>query len=209
MANHGGLVAAKLGIISDQSNGELLDKIIENKINSPLTSGLGRLFDGVAAIMGVRRKVSFEGQAAMELEGQVNETSGAAFPFEIKRDDEGCFILDMSATIRSIVDGIRKGTSKGELSFSFHQTVARAFAAMAKEIRVITGINRVALSGGCFQNRILLERSVTELESAGFTVYCHKQVPANDGGVALGQAVIAGSIIKKEETSVKVHVEKC
>jgi hydrogenase maturation protein HypF len=189
-------VAYKLGIISDQSIGELLDKIIENKINSPLTSGLGRLFDGVAAIMGLRRQVSFEGQAAMELEGQASESSDASFPFEIERDDEGCFILDMSATIRAIVDEIISGTGKSKISSSFHLTVARAFAAMSNEIRAITGISRVALSGGCFQNRILLQKSVTELEKAGFTVYCHKQVPANDGGVALGQAVIAGSIIK-------------
>lgn len=192
-------IAGKLGIVSDQSHYELMDRIIENKINSPLTSGLGRLFDGVAALMGLRRRVSFEGQAAMELEGQVNETSGSCFPFEIKRDDEGCCILDMLAAIRDIVDGILKGTSKSELSFSFHLTVARAFAAMAKEISRINGINRVALSGGCFQNRILLEKSVAELEKAGFTVYCHTQVPANDGGVALGQAVVAGSIMKKKK----------
>ncbi|MEN6490329.1 MAG: carbamoyltransferase HypF [Smithella sp.] len=81
-------VAEKLGIVSDQKSGELLDKIMENKINSPLTSGLGRLFDGVAAIMGLRRQVSFEGQAAMELEGQAAEASGASFPFEIKQDEE-------------------------------------------------------------------------------------------------------------------------
>ncbi len=189
-------IAARLDIIPSGFDSKLLDKIIENKINSPLTSGLGRLFDGVAAIMGLRRKVSFEGQAAMELEGCINETSGTTFPFEIKRDAEGCFILDMSGAIRSIVDEILKGTSKNEISISFHMTVARSFAAMAKEISAINGIKRVALSGGCFQNRILLENSVAELENAGFTVYCHKHVPANDGGIALGQAVIAGSIMK-------------
>ncbi|MEN6490328.1 MAG: hypothetical protein ABFD66_15855 [Smithella sp.] len=106
----------------------------------------------------------------------------------------------MSQTIRSIVDQIIRGTDKSEISSSFHWTLACAFAAMAREIRAATGISRVALSGGCFQNRILLERSVFELEKAGFMVYCHRQVPANDGGVALGQAVIAASIIKKGTT---------
>ncbi|MEN6621288.1 MAG: carbamoyltransferase HypF [Smithella sp.] len=191
-------VAEKLGIITDKNQIGLLDKIIENKINSPLTSGLGRLFDGVAALMGLRRQVSFEGQAAMELEGQINKTSEVSFPFEIRREGEESFILDMSQTIRYIVDEIIRGADRSEIAFSFHLTIARAFAAMAGEIRTITGLNRVALSGGCFQNRILLEKSVQELEKAGFVVYCHKQVPANDGGIALGQAVVAASIIQKE-----------
>ena len=193
-------VAEKLGVVSDRKSGELLDKIMENKINSPLTSGLGRLFDGVAAMLGLRRQVSFEGQAAMVLEGQINDTSGASFPFAINRDDdEGCFILDVSETIRSIVDEIIRGTGKSKISSSFHWTLARAFAAMANKIKGETGIERVALSGGCFQNRILLSKSVTELENAGFSVYFHKQVPANDGGIALGQAVVAASLIKNRK----------
>ncbi len=192
-------IAEKLGVVSAKSSGVLLDKIMENKINSPLTSGLGRLFDGIAAIMGLRRSVSFEGQAAMELEGRITEASGASFPFEIKQDEEGCFILDMSPTIRSIVDEVLSGTDKGIISSSFHWTLSRAFAAMAGEMRAATGIKRVVLSGGCFQNRILLERIVSELENAGFTVYCHNQVPANDGGVALGQAVVAASLIKNRK----------
>ena len=189
--------AGKLGIINDKNSGELLDKIIENKINSPLTSGLGRLFDGVAALIGLRRQVSFEGQAAMELEGLATEASGASFPFEIKRDNEGCFILNMSATIRAIVDKVINGSDKSEIANSFHFTLVKAFVAMTNEIKNVTGINRVALSGGCFQNRILLEKSIAGLEEAGFEVYCHKQVPANDGGIALGQAVVAGSIVKR------------
>jgi len=192
-------VAEKLGVVSDSKSGGLLDKIMEKKINSPLTSGLGRLFDGVAAMMGLRRQVSFEGQAAMELEGQINETSAASFPFAIKQDDEGCFILDVSETIRSIVEEIIGGTDKSKISSSFHWTLACAFAAMANKIKGETGIERVALSGGCVQNRILLEKSVFELENAGFSVYCHKQVPANDGGVALGQAVVAASIMKNRK----------
>lgn len=189
-------IAAQLDLIPTGWDSNVLDKVMENKINSPLTSGLGRLFDGVAALLGVRRIVSFEGQAAMELEGQVTETSGAPFPFEIQRDAEGCFILDMSATIRAVVEEIFRGRSKNEIAASFHRTLACAFVAMVKEINTITGLDRIALSGGCFQNRILLERSMAELEKAGFTVYCHSQVPANDGGVALGQAVVAAATVK-------------
>ena len=147
----------------------------------------------------VRRQVSFEGQAAMELEGCITETSDISFPFEIKQDDEGCFILDASETIRSIVEEIIGGTDKSKISSSFHWTLARAFAAMANEIRAASSVKGVVLSGGCFQNRILLEKSVSELENAGFSVYCHKQVPANDGGIALGQAVVAAALIKNRK----------
>ncbi|MGV8059828.1 MAG: carbamoyltransferase HypF [Smithellaceae bacterium] len=190
-------IAAQLDIIPTGFDSNVLDKIMENKINSSLTSGLGRLFDGVAALLGVRRKVSFEGQAAMELEGQATESSGGAYPFAIEPDEEDTLILDMSATIRGIVEDILQGKSKNDISSSFHSTLAVAFAAMTKKINAVTGLERVALSGGCFQNRILLERSVKELEKAGFTVYCHSQVPTNDGGVALGQAVIVGAIVKR------------
>jgi hydrogenase maturation protein HypF len=86
-----------------------------------------------------------------------------------------------------------------EIASAFHATLAAAFASMSLEMRKETGINRVALSGGCFQNRLLLEGTMAELKKNGFDVYCHSQVPANDGGVSLGQAVIAGAIMKKEK----------
>ena len=86
-----------------------------------------------------------------------------------------------------------------EIASAFHATLTAAFAAMSIKMRKLTGINRVALSGGCFQNRLLLEGTVTELKKKDFEVYYHSQVPANDGGVSLGQAVIAGSMIKNEK----------
>ena len=189
-------IASRLKLAPDQTDFELLDKIIETRLNSPLSSGLGRLFDGVAAILGLRRKVSFEGQAAMELEAKA-KLRGAMLPFEILLNRDDSCILDTSAAIRAIVENIFAGKSVEEIASAFHATLTAAFAAMSCEIRKETGINRVALSGGCFQNRILLEGTVAELKKNGFDVYCHSQVPANDGGVSLGQAVIAGSIIKK------------
>ena len=191
-------IASRLKLAPDQTNFELLDKIIETKLNSPLSSGLGRLFDGVASIMGLRRKVSFEGQAAMTLEAQA-KSAGQVLPFDILRNPDDSYILDMSASIRAIVENIFFRKSMEEISSAFHYTLAAAFAAMSLEMRKATGINRVALSGGCFQNRILLEGSVAELKKNGFDVYCHSQVPTNDGGVSLGQAVVAGSIMKKEQ----------
>ena len=189
-------IASRLNLVPDQAHYELLDKMIEIRLNSPLSSGLGRLFDGVAAIMGLRRKVSFEGQSAMELEAKA-KSAGQVLPFEILRNPDESHMLDISATVRAIVESIISGKSMEEIASAFHATLSAAFGAMSGEIRKLTGINRVALSGGCFQNRILLEGTVVELKKKNFEVYCHSQVPANDGGVSLGQAVIAGSIMKK------------
>ncbi len=190
-------VAGRLGMDMDKSKNELLDKIIAGRINTPLTSGLGRLFDGVAALIGLRSRVSFEGQAAMELEAAAAETEGGEpLPFEVACDKDGGLILDMAPAVRAMVDAIMRGTERSRIASSFHVTLTDAFVATAKQIRKQTGINRTALSGGCFQNRLLLLLTITGLESAGFDVYYHKQVPANDGGVALGQAVVAGSLMK-------------
>ncbi len=191
-------IVSRLNFAPDQTDFALLDKIIETKLNSPLSSGLGRLFDGVAAIMGLRRKVSFEGQAAMELEAKAG-VAGEVMPFEILHNPDDSCILDMSSTIRAIVEYIFAGESTEKIASAFHATLAAAFASMSMEMRKAAGINRVALSGGCFQNRILLKGTVTELKKKDFEIYYHSQVPANDGGVSLGQAVIAGSISKKEK----------
>jgi hydrogenase maturation protein HypF len=189
-------IASRLNFAPDQTDFALLDKIIETRLNSPLSSGLGRLFDGVASIMGLRRNISFEGQAAMALEAKA-QLSGEVLPFEILHNLDDSYILDVSAAIRAIVKNIISGKSVEEIASAFHATLTTAFAAMSVEMRKLTGINCVALSGGCFQNRILLEGTVSELKKKDFDVYYHSQVPANDGGVSLGQAVIAGSITKK------------
>src|SRR5664280_1005286 len=189
-------IASRLKLTPDQTNFELLDKIIETRLNSPLSSGMGRLFDGVAAIMNLRRNVSFEGQAAMELEAKA-ELAGETLPFEILHNLDDSYILDMSSAIRAIVENIFSGKSVEEIASAFHSTLTAAFEAMSVEMRKLTGINRVALSGGCFQNRILLEGTVTELKKKDFEVYYHSQIPANDGGVSLGQAVIAASMVQK------------
>ena len=190
-------IAKRLNLISDKRQFKLFDKIIEGKINSPLSSGLGRLFDGVAALIGARRQVSFEGQAAMELESLATGSSGKPYAFDIISDNDKPYILDISAMIEAIVTEMETGQNMAKIAASFHQTVIDAFAVMANEMRKKTDLTRVVLSGGCFQNKILLERAIDKLENAGFDVYCHKQVPANDGGISLGQAVVAASMIKK------------
>ena len=190
-------IASRLHLAPDKHDFVLLEKTMEKMFNSPLSSSMGRLFDGVAALMGLRHKVSFEGQAAMELEAKA-ELTGVVMPFDILHNPDDSYSLDMSAAIRAIVESIFSGKSVEEIASNFHSTLAAAFATMSLEMRKSTGINRVVLSGGCFQNRILLEGTVAELKNNGFDVYRHSQVPTNDGGVCLGQAVIAGSIIRKE-----------
>jgi hydrogenase maturation protein HypF len=190
-------IARKFNLVSDKSRLELFDKIIDGKINSPLSSGLGRLFDGVAALIGSRKQVTFEGQAAMELEMLATGSSGQPYPFDILRNNGKPYILEISAIIKAIVADMETGQNNAIIAASFHQTIIDAFAAMADEMRKETGLNRVALSGGCFQNKILLEGSIDKLRRADFVVCCHKQVPTNDGGVSLGQAVVAASMIQK------------
>jgi hydrogenase maturation protein HypF len=190
-------IARTLKLVPDQNIYDALDKIIETRINSPFSSGLGRLFDGVAALIGLHRTVSFEGQAAMELEAQATEATGSPYPFEILRNTDKPYILDYTPMIRAIVADLTAGKTKMQIASSFHQTLTDAFSVMAFEIQKATGLKRAVLTGGCFQNKILLEGSIKKLKDAGFEVYCHGNIPANDGGISLGQAVVAASLIKK------------
>ena len=185
-------VAKSLDIVPEKSFYETIDRIMKQRFNSPLTSSLGRLFDGVAAILGLRRKVTFEGQAAMELEAMARYGSGRVMQFTI--EEAGDIIhLDFSPMIRAITKRLQAGKDSGELAFSFHLTLQVAFCKMARTIRDKTGLNQVVLSGGCFQNRILTEGTIAELEKAGFEVFFHKAIPTNDGCISLGQAVCAGA----------------
>lgn len=190
-------IARHLKIYSDPTQMNLLNKVIEGKIHSPLSSGLGRLFDGVAALIGLRRAVSFEGQAAMELEALATETEALPYPFAILRNDNEPYRVDTVPIIRAIVDDLQAGRAQNQIAAAFHQTIIDVFAAMASEMRRQTGLTRVTLSGGCFQNKILLEGGIARLEKDGFEVYSHSRVPSNDGGISLGQAVIAAAMIKK------------
>jgi hydrogenase maturation protein HypF len=190
-------VAEKFGFVPQKDYYDLIDRIMEQGINTPSTSSLGRLFDGVAAITGVRRQVSFEGQAAMELEGIAEGTSDHILPFEIYEEAD-TFFLDLIPAIHQIVESLLRKTPREMLVTSFHRTLPVAFARMAENIRQKAGgLNRVVLSGGCFQNRILLEGCINELQKFGFEVFSHRLVPTNDGGISIGQAVCAGARARK------------
>lgn len=165
--------------------------MISKKINSPETSSLGRLFDGISAITGIRGRVCFEGQAAMELEMLSDENATGAYDYEWIRQENVYEILP-APLIKGVVADIHEGVHTSVIGGKFHRTVISLFTELSKIIRKDTDIERIALSGGVFQNSILLTGMVKSLEENGFKVYTHKLVPANDGGISLGQAVIAG-----------------
>ncbi len=189
-------VAGRLDLIPEKRYEEWMNRILSDRIMSPSTSSLGRIFDGVASIIGLRRKVTFEGQAAMELEALALKKTDASYPFDIQ-ENNGILILDLGPCLREIVRATERGESREDIASAFHQTVIRALTGMAVEIRRRRGLNRTVLSGGCFQNRILFEGCSAGLEKAGFEVFTHEQVPDNDGCISLGQAVSAAARLKK------------
>lgn len=170
-------------------------RMIQKGINVPLTSSLGRLFDGVAALVGLREKVAFEGQAAMELEMAMknvpwhdNSEEGYTFKTVV---EEGKHLVSPDGAILQMVEDVHRGISIKDISLRFHVGLVRLFAELCKDVREREDIRVVALSGGCFQNKFLLENLLAILEGEGFEVLTHSQVPTNDGGLALGQSVIA------------------
>jgi len=174
---------------------ELIKKQIEKGINSPLTSSCGRLFDGVSALLNIRNEVDYEGQAAIELEmiaGEGKDT-GKIYPFEIS-EEKGIKIVRLQEVFAAILDDVNQGVTKTEISSCFHHSVARIVARMCQTLARDTGINKVALSGGVFQNRLLLRLTGDYLEKTGLNVITHRDVPANDGGISLGQAVIGNFV---------------
>jgi hydrogenase maturation protein HypF len=156
--------------------------IARRGINSPTTSSAGRLFDAVASILGVRDQINFEGQAAIELEQLAAPAETASYP-----------AATTAALIRAIVDDICSGIPRDVIAARFHNTVAARIVATCMSLRDETGLRTVALSGGVFQNLLLLNGVVDQLEARAFTVLTHRQVPCNDGGISLGQAAIAAA----------------
>ena len=173
---------------------ELIKRQLQAGLNSPLNSSMGRLFDAVSALLCVRGEIDYEGQAAVELEmaayDGIDKVGDKGYPYSIIEND-GVNIIRLKEMFAAIVDDLYQRVSKATISAKFHNTVVRMILDMCRLIARQTGISQVALSGGVFQNRLLFRKVVPLLESAGFSVLAHKQVPCNDGGISLGQAVIA------------------
>ncbi|MGC8837341.1 MAG: Sua5/YciO/YrdC/YwlC family protein, partial [Anaerolineae bacterium] len=172
---------------------DLLRGQLERRVNCPLTSSMGRLFDAVSALLGVCTRITYEAQAAVELEMRAHVFGGAGdpppYPFRLDEREGVVRLEDLWAALWAEAAA---GRPPEEVAWRFHRTVAEMTLAACRWIAQETGLRTVALSGGCYQNRLLLRLTVPALERAGFRVLLHRQVPANDGGVSLGQAAIAG-----------------
>ncbi len=188
-------------------------KMLERGINSPFTSSCGRLFDAVAALIGLRSRISYEGQAAIELEALAERGKPSSpYPYRVNTAERGdpssqypdrvatanCHVVDFGPMFAAVCADLADGRARADIARAFHRTLARVVFDLCGRIRRETGMNRVALSGGVFQNRLLTEEVALLLDEGGFGTSWHRLVPPNDGGLALGQAVIAGRRLAKE-----------
>ncbi|MGH7753845.1 MAG: carbamoyltransferase HypF, partial [Gemmatimonadales bacterium] len=184
----------------DRPAWRLLNRAAERGLNAPLTSSAGRLFDAVASILGLRDRVDFEAQAAMELEALAEPEADRVYAVRLE-DQEGRVVVQTPDIVRGVVEDLLAGVGSDRIGSRFHATLADVIVKTCAHVRERSGLDRVALSGGVFQNVRLLRLAVDGLRRAGFQVYTHHQVPPNDGGLALGQAAIAARL-REDRSSV-------
>jgi hydrogenase maturation protein HypF len=191
----GSFAGLELPVVARRSEQErrVLARMIEQGVNSPLSSSMGRLFDGVSALIGVRETARYDAQAAIELEQllEPGERAGRPLGWEL-HEGESPLRIDPRPLVRELAAELERGAGARELSLRFHETVLEMVVRTCLLIRERSGLGNVVLSGGVFQNEFLLRGADESLRRAGFMTYVHRRVPTNDGGVALGQAAIAG-----------------
>lgn len=167
---------------------KIIVTMLSQRVNCPLTSSAGRLFDAVSSLIGLRQKLNFEGQAAMELEAAATAvTELKAYPFSLG-ENCGVIICDWMPMFDALLKDISQGLPAGVIAGKFHAALAELVVEVARKMSE----RSVVLTGGCYQNRLLTELTVARLRAAGFTAYWHQRVPPNDGGIAFGQAVLGG-----------------
>jgi hydrogenase maturation protein HypF len=165
----------------------VLGKQLGRRVNAPVTSSIGRLFDAAASLLGLRQITAFEGQAAMELEFVATGVdTDDAYPFDVDVSDSG-FIIDWGPLVRGIITDISRSVDVGLAAARFHNTLVDVIVEAAERMNE----ERVVLTGGCFQNKYLTEKAVTRLGTAHLRPYWHQRVPPNDGGISLGQVAAA------------------
>ncbi|MBM4285255.1 MAG: carbamoyltransferase HypF [Deltaproteobacteria bacterium] len=185
-------VAARLGIAFPPLEAAILRRQSAGGLNTLITTSAGRLFDAVAAAIGVCRERTYEGQPALELEMAADPREGGCYPAALHETD-GRFILDTPALFRGAVEDRLAGVEPAVIAARFHHSLIRLLAETCRRLREVTGLNLAALSGGVFQNGLLAVGLRQRLETLGFEVLTHSQVPPNDGGISLGQVAVAGA----------------
>jgi hydrogenase maturation protein HypF len=169
-------------------------RMLDRNFNSPPTSSAGRLFDAVASLAGARDRVSFEGQAAMQLEWLAGESvDGQAYPWVLAPNPSAAVEIDTRPMFRAIVDDLGRGVEPATVARRFHNTMAALIADLCSRLRAESGIDKAVLSGGVFMNAILAMDAEAALRRMEFKTYRHRRVPPNDGGLSLGQAAVAAA----------------
>ncbi|GAB4310949.1 MAG: carbamoyltransferase HypF [Bacteroidales bacterium] len=171
----------------DPEKSGLLFQAIDRKINAPLSSSAGRLFDAAAALLDICRVSRFHAEAPMRLEAAANPVESGSYPFDFDS------VVSFKPAFAAMVEELAEGAPVSDIAARFHNTVVNAIFAVVSSLHRTSGLRKVVLSGGVFQNRIVLSRTTRILEKNGFEVMTNRQVPANDGGIALGQLVIAAA----------------
>lgn len=168
---------------------KFIQHMLQKGVNCPQTSSIGRLFDAIASLTGLCQSASFEGEAAMYLESALsNWETAASYPFKLVNNEKGTLVLDFEPTLSAILGEIKEPV--GAIAAKFHNTLVEAISEVAHRM----GLQQVVLTGGCFQNRYLLEKAVTRLQNESLRVYLHRQIPSNDGAIAAGQILAAWSL---------------
>jgi hydrogenase maturation protein HypF len=189
------LVAADLDASSaacDRAELDIVTQMLTTGVGCTPTTSMGRLFDAVSSLLGVCQTTSYEGQAAIELESLARTTATAATDFAFDLDESGDgLIIDPTAMFTALLSHVRAGRPAADAALAFHEALAAVILAAANKVRSHTGVATVGLSGGVFSNEILVRLASNALSTAGFRVLTHERVPANDGGLALGQLAVA------------------
>ena len=198
------VTAERLGLCA-ANEAQVIGTMIARGLNTVTSTSAGRLFDAVSAVLGIRRASSFEGEAATQLQFAAERCAADARPTQVLRPDEclrredGTFVLATDTLFARIVEGRLAGESVERLAYAFHLGLVELVEAACQAVREETSVTTVALTGGCYQNTLLLALCAARLREQGFVVLTHSLVPPNDGGIALGQAVVAAHRIQKEE----------
>ena len=180
-------------------------KMLASGINTPVTTSMGRLFDGACSILGIRQEVTYEGQGAVLLQTAAAENCEDIFLYSVVKDAEGCWRFDYAPMLEEMIRLRAEGKETGILAAMFMNTLAAMAAEICERIREETGLGRAVLSGGCFQNLYLLEKVTDRLAEKGFAVYRHRRVPCNDEGICLGQTAVAAAAWRKQRNTGSDH----
>jgi hydrogenase maturation protein HypF len=184
--------------------------MMEKGVNTPQTSSCGRLCDAVSSLLGIRHEISYDSQAAMELEALGTDDFTPSLPpysvdlIPVAPDRDGVeWVIDMIPGIREMVADIWAGVPAARISARFHQTLVHGFSRAALQTAEACGLDKVVLSGGVFNNDLIFREMTARLEKARLRVYTHACVPAGDGGIALGQAAVAAATVKRGRDGMK------